>query len=43
MAMIVRDRIRGVRILTAVVVLIVLAALAAATVVAAIYVPQIAM
>jgi small-conductance mechanosensitive channel len=42
MAMIVRDRIRGVRILTAVVVLIVLAALAAATVVAAIYVPQIA-
>jgi small-conductance mechanosensitive channel len=42
MALIVRDKIRSVRILTAVVALAVVAALAAATVVAAIYVPQIA-
>jgi small-conductance mechanosensitive channel len=42
MALIVRDKIRNVRLLTAVVVLAVVAALAAATVVAAIYVPQIA-
>jgi len=43
MATIVRDKIRSVRILTAVVALAAVAALAAATVVAAIYVPQIAM
>jgi len=42
MAFIVRDKTRGVRILTAVVALAAVAALAAATVVAAIYVPQIA-
>lgn len=42
MAIIVKDKIRGIRIITAVVVLILVAALAAATVVAAIYVPQIA-
>jgi len=42
MAIIVRDKIRTVRILTAVVILVVVAALAAATVVAAIYVPEIA-
>jgi hypothetical protein len=42
MSLIVRDKIRGVRLLTAVVILAVVAALAAATVVAAVYVPQIA-
>jgi small-conductance mechanosensitive channel len=43
MGLIVRDKTRSVRILTAVVALAAVAALAAATVVAAIYVPQIAM
>jgi len=42
MALIVGDKIRSIRLLTAVVVLAVVAALAAATMVAAIYVPQIA-
>jgi small-conductance mechanosensitive channel len=42
MAIIVRDKIRSIRLLTAVVILAAVAALAAATVVAAIYVPQIA-
>ena len=42
MALIVRDKIHNVRLLTAIVVLAVVAALAAATMVAAIYVPQIA-
>jgi small-conductance mechanosensitive channel len=42
MAIIVRDKIRNIRIITAVVILAVVAALAGATVVAAIYVPQIA-
>ena len=42
MAIVVRDKIRNIRLLTAVVVLVAVAALAAATVVAAIYVPQIA-
>ena len=42
MALIVRPKIRGVRLLTAVVILAVVAALAAATVVAAVYLPQIA-
>lgn len=42
MALIVRPKIRGVRLLTAVVILAVVAAIAAATVVAAVYVPQIA-
>jgi len=42
MALIVRTKIRGVRLLTAVVILAVVAALAAATVVAGVYLPQIA-
>jgi small-conductance mechanosensitive channel len=42
MALIVRPKIRGVRLITAVVILAVVAALAAATAVAAVYVPQIA-
>jgi hypothetical protein len=42
MALIVRPKIRGVRLVTAVVILAVVAALAAATVVAAVYLPQIA-
>lgn len=42
MALLVRPKIRGVRLVTAVVILAVVAALAAATVVAAVYLPQIA-
>ncbi len=42
MAIIVRDKIRSVRVLTAIVILAVVATLVAATVVAAIYVPQVA-